>query len=321
MGRVALGGRATAGAMLLFAALACVLLRPAAAHAEQDLFSAYDELLKRVHPAPLLATYLPPGLGPVTEPGNPAGWMELEAVPESGGHYSMTYNRIIPSRREGTPAKLAADLAITQLHFSSLAVARRKERRFYRFSATTVRGHPGLAFRPRHGTTTGYLWAESGRVYEIATATPHTLSNAELLSTAQTLGHVEADLFGQASFFYSYGNSAGAGADLLVTDVAVIANVNWTTPCNEGPEGIQRGAGGGAVLTLPLSGGSFSLPPTAIASTGNVMPGEPTTWIVSISGSIAGTGGTLSVGASGESATEKCSLAPIASTLAPNPNI
>jgi hypothetical protein len=266
-----------------------------------------------------LATYLPPGLGPVGEPGVPPGWMELEAVPESGGHYSMTYNRIIPSPHENTRAKLGADMAITELHFSSLAVARRKERRFYRFSRATVRGHPGLVFAPKHGTTTGYLWTESGRVYEIATATPHTLSLAELLSTAQTLGHLEAHLVGQASI-YSGANTLGGGADMLVTDVAVIAKVNWEPHCTERVEGIEGRGESGAYFTLPLTNGSFSLPPTQVVSTVSVVQGEPSTWTVSFSGSIAGAGGTFTVGASGESPRETCSLAPTTTALTPKPN-
>jgi hypothetical protein len=306
--------------MLLLAALVCVLVCATAAHAEQQLFAAYDELLTRVHPAPLLATNLPPSLGPIDEPGDSAGWIEFDAVPESRGYYSLTYTHMIPSPHPGTRAKLASDMEISELHVSSLAVARRKERHFYRFSPATVRGHPGLQFRPKHGTTTGYLWAEDGRVFEIATATPHTLSNAELMNTAQTLGHLGADVFAQTLVSVGFGTSIGAGADILVTDVAVIANVNWEPLCTERAEGIQFPGQGGAIFTLALSNGSFSLPPTPVAVPETGSGGGPSTWTVSISGSIAGAGGTLTVGASGEDARETCSLAPTTASLAPNPN-
>ena len=223
----AVGGRAMAmaAAALLAAVLLGAFARADAARAEQDIFSAYPELLTRTHPAPLLATFLPPALGP-------AGALELNADPEGGALYSMTYNRIIPAAHEGLFPKLAADMAVKLLPARSLAAEKRQSKRLYRLSSATVRGHPGLLFRAKHGTTTGYLWAEGGHVYEIATATPHTLSLAELLATSQTLGHLQSDLFGQDTIF-TPGQTIGAGAVLLVTDVAVIANVNWTAPCTE----------------------------------------------------------------------------------------
>ncbi len=310
----AVGGRAMAmaPAALLAAVLAGALAWAGAARAEQDIFSAYPELLTRTHPAPLLATFLPPALGP-------AGALELNAAPEGGARYSMTYNRIIPAAHPGLLPKLAADMSVKLLPERSLAAARRRSQRFYRFSSATVRGHPGLLLRPKHGTTTGYLWSEGGHVYEIATATPHTLSLAELLGTSRTLGHLQSDLFGQDTIFMP-GQTVGGGAVLLVTDVAVIANVNWTAPCTERSNGLSGGAGSSTIVTLPLSGGSFSLPPTSFVSPTLISEGEPSTWTVSVSGSISGAGGTLAVAATGESASEACSLAPAASSLAPNPD-
>jgi hypothetical protein len=62
MGRVALGGRATARAPVPLAALCCVLVCARTASAEQDLFPAYDEVLgpgEKCSMAPITSTLAP----------------------------------------------------------------------------------------------------------------------------------------------------------------------------------------------------------------------------------------------------------------------
>jgi hypothetical protein len=278
---------------LCIAVAIVALAAPAAASA--DVMRIYQELsARRLSPAPLVPTTAPRSLSPLDRTADVLG----------------------SRRRSGYGIRLAstgpdAVIALQGGSFSTLKAALREETRMHGFKAkrTRVRGRSGYLLTRRSGPTEReLLWSEGGRVYQLGSATPKTVSLKALRATAAGLDRLERDYVGTGG-----DPDLGDGAVAVTTEHTITIDVSWSAHCVL-PGGLPAADhGGGAHATLlRRQGAAFSLD-LATFGTGSLV------WAGSVSGTIGPDAIVLSMQASGTFDGATCDTGPIAYALDQRP--
>ncbi len=303
--------RAVAASGGLILAIVAIALAPVAARAEVTVFEAYNDLTPRLKPAPLVPMAFPAALTPLGEVRVYEGF-------DAHGHYSLQYSLEIPPKRAGGRATLAGDLLVKNFSTKSLSKQARSGKRQFHESAVLVRGQKGVLLKAKHTTTLGLLWAERGTVYELATGTPKTVSLADLQATAAGMDRLVAQLEGFTPPETGFSaRNLSVQARVMLGERSALIEAGWQAGCAEvaGSENAPSGAGQ-AIVTLPLSSGSVSLPATPVP-TESPGPGETAAWTLSAGGSLASTGGQLTEQVSGTANGRSCAVGPATFALAP----
>jgi hypothetical protein len=268
----------------LLAALAlAALVFPAPAAA--DLLDTYQRLsARRLSPAPLVPTRVPPSLAP------------LERT-VTGGSTRRASGYALRIVQHGPDAVIALEGGA----FKTIAAALRDSRRLgFTKRPTRVRGHRGYLLTRHVGPTQwSLLWSEGGRVYSIGTGTPKRVSLQQLRATAAGLDRLERDYIG------SGGDPDNPSEGFAVTtEHTVTANVGWGAQClaPDGSVGTPR-AGTMNVALLPRRGNAFAFD---IGVDG---------WAGSVSGTIAPSAITLNLRATGTFDGSPCDTGPVQMTL------
>jgi hypothetical protein len=181
--------------------------------ASADLLKTYQDLsARRLRPAPLVPTVAPRSLAP------------LEST------LSLSGSR----RRSGYALRLVstgpdAVIALEAGAFGTLKAALREETKRSSFKAkrTRIRGRAGYLLTRRLGPTQReLLWSEAGRVYQLGSGTPRTVSLKDLRATAAGLDRLERDYIGSGG-----DPDLGTGAVLVTTEHTVTGDVSWGANC------------------------------------------------------------------------------------------
>lgn len=253
---------------------------------------------RRLSPAPLVPISLPPSLGALaTSP--------LDYNPEPHGGYLMIFKNLATDRAH------VATLVVKREGVRSLAAVRKSVRSIANVRATRVRGHAGLVLAYRFQALVALEWNEDGRLYELATGTPRTISLKQLRATASRLEH----LLGAFDGSYMTPDRANQEVETLLTDRTITIHLGWSAPCAD-PSLAYPLTNEGAELTLwtvPTTGGAFSLSPFTVASV------NPSNWTLSLGGSAAASGGQLSFQAFADRGSEHCAIGPLSLAFRPTP--
>ena len=195
-------------------AVACVVLVALSvpASSSADVLGVYQELaLRRLSPAPLVPTSVPPSLAPLDR-----------TMTASGSR-----------RRSGYGLRMVngAQNAVILLEggsFKNVKAALRDGRRLsFKARRTRVRGHRGYLLTRHLGPTQWLLlWVEDRRVYTLGTGTPRKVSLKQLRATAAGLDHLGRDYMGTPA---DPDNSSEGHA--VTTERAVTAYVAWEAQC------------------------------------------------------------------------------------------
>ena len=259
-------------------ALAALSAVPATAGA--DVLDTYQELAsRRLSPAPLVPTVVPPSLRPYDR--------TVGLSPTRGGRgYSL---RLV----HYGPAGPDAIVVVTGGEFRSTRALLRDHRRlgFEPPRRTRVRGRRGYLLTRRLGPVVRVLaWVEGGVVYSVASGTPRKVSLGQLRSTASKLDRLERDWFGGAS---DPDNSSEAFA--VSTERTVTVHVSFEASClRPGATEPTIRVGQAGVTLLARDGDNFAFD---VAEHRRGTDGVP--WTGTVTGTIAPTGITLQVQASG----------------------
>jgi hypothetical protein len=278
---------------LCIAVAIVALAAPAAASA--DVMGLYQDLsARRLSPAPLVPTTAPRSLSPLDRTSDVLG----------------------SPRRSGYGIRLAstepeAVIALQGGSFSTVKAALRNETRRLGFKAkrTRVRSRSGYLLTRRLGPTEReLLWSEGGRVYQLGSATPKTVSLKALRATAAGLDRLERDYVGTGG-----DPDLGDGAVAVTTEHTITIDVSWGAHCVM-PGGLPAADhGGGAHPTLlHRQGAAFSFD---LAGFGTGSP----TWAGSVSGTIGPDAIVLSMQASGSFDGATCDTGPITYALDQRP--
>jgi hypothetical protein len=275
---------------LCLAGAAVALAAPSAASA--DVLGSYQDLAaRRLSPAPLVPTTAPRSLSPL----------------------DRTVDVLGSRRRSGYGLRLAstspeAVIALEGGSFGTLKAALRDATRVLGFKAkrTRIRGHRGYTFTGSRGRM--LLWSEGGRVYELATGTPRTVSLKALRATAAGLDRLERDYVGSGG-----DPDLGDGAVALTTEHTITIDVSWGANCVL-PGGLPAAAHGGSAhpTLLRRQGAAFGFD-IARYRTGDLA------WAGSVSGTIGPDAIQLSMQASGFFDGANCDTGPVAYALDQRP--
>jgi len=227
-------------------AVACIALVALSVPAEssaEDALQVYQRLaLRRLSPAPLVPTSVPPSMGPLertmtTFPSRRRSGYGLRMV-----HYAA----------EGPDAVIVLEGRA----FRTMGAALRDGRRLgFRARRTRVRGHPGYLLSRHLGPTQRSLvWVEDGVVYTLGTGTPRKVSLAQLRATAAGLEHLERDYMGTPPDPDSFSEGHAVTTEHAVSTLAV-----WEAQC-VAPDGSPAGSrvGSARVTMLSHSGNAFA---------------------------------------------------------------
>jgi hypothetical protein len=227
---------AVAGAALI------ALSAPAVSSA--DVLSEYQDLAaRRLRPAPLVPTAVPPSLAPLDRT------IAMSGNRRRGG-YGLRMARATGDERD-------AVILLEGGTFKTLKGALRDGRRLsFRARRTRVRGHRGYLLTRHVGPTQWLLvWVEDRRVYTLGTGTPRTVSLKRLRATAAGLEHLGRDYIGAPT---DPDNSSEGLA--VTTERHVTVRVSWEATCvaaDGSPAGLRVGT---ALATmLPVRGNAFTL--------------------------------------------------------------
>jgi hypothetical protein len=270
----------------LLAGVIVALAAPAAASA--DVLEAYQKLsARRLSPAPLVFTTAPRRL-PVDSA------LEIVGSPRRSG-YGM---RLVGAN--GTIIYLDGG------GFRSIRAALRDARAGFKAKRTRIRGHRGYALTGSRGRV--LLWSEGGRVYELATGTPRTVSLKDLRFTAAGLDALERDYVGSGG-----DPDLGDGAVAVTTEHTITIDVSWGAHCAT-PGGIPAADYGGSAhpALLRRQGAAFGFD-IARYRTGDLA------WAGSVSGTIGPDAIQLSMQASGFFDGATCDTGPVAYALDQRP--
>jgi hypothetical protein len=213
------------------------------APAAADVLDTYVRLAaKRLTPAPLVPTAVPPSLNPVDR--------TIGTGSTRGGRgYSI---RLV----HYGPAGPDAVLVVTGGEFGSMRAFLRDQRRLgFTPRRTRVRGRRGYVLTRRLGPVSRTLaWVEGGVVYSVGSGTPRKVSLAQLRSTAHGLDRLERDWIGAAS---DPDNSSEAFA--VTTAHTVTAWVTFEASCAPpGSSAATIRAGQAAVTLMRREGTRFA---------------------------------------------------------------
>lgn len=271
----------------------------APALARADVLGDYGRLAKlNVHPAPLVPTFAPGVLAPIDRT------VQLDGSRRKNG-YSV---RLVHTG----PAGPDAVIAVQGGQVKTMKATLREDRRLaFKVRRTRVRGHAGYLLTRNLGRTERWLkWVEGGVVYGVGSATPKKVSLAQLRSTARALERLGRSYVGST---YDDATGLDAGAVIVTTARTITADVTWSAGCVM-PGGFAGSARAGtAHPTLVRRSGtafSFDIAQTRVGS-------DP--WSGTISGTLTGTTGTLSLQASGTFEGAACTTGPVTLSLGPLP--
>lgn len=259
---------------------------PAAAGA--DVLGVYQELSsRRVSPAPLVPTAVPPSLRPYDRT------VALGST-RGGRGYAL---RIVDGGS-------TAVLVVAGGEYKSMRSLLRDHRRlgFEPPRRTRVRGRRGYLLTRRLGPVVRELaWVERGVVYWIGSGTPRKVSLRQLRSTARKLERLERDWLGGHD---DPDNSSEASA--VTTERTVTLDVSFEANC-----GTYVRVGRAGVTLLRRDGDDLSFDVAEHRRDGDDVP-----WTGTVAGTISPTGITLQVRATGVTAEgDVCDTGPLALTL------
>jgi len=234
-----------------------------------DVLSVYQDLAeRRLSPAPLVPTVVPPSLAPLDR-----------TIATSPSRRRSGYG--LRMAREGP----AAVIVFERGAFKTVGAALRDGRRLgFKPRRTRVRGRRGhLLTRHLGPTQRTLLWVEDRRVYTLAAGTPRRVSLKQLRATAAGLQHLGRDYIGTHA-----DPDNGSGGVAVTTERTVTAYVDFEAQC-VAPDGSPAGirAGSARVATLPYRANAFSFD---IGTDG---------WTGTVSGTVSSAAIALTVRASG----------------------
>jgi hypothetical protein len=198
-------------------AVACVTLVALSAPAtgSADVLETYGDLaLRRLSPAPLVPTAVPPSVAPLDR-----------TITSSPSRRKSGYGlRIVHYGRNGPNAIIVLEGG----SFKNLKAAFRDARRLgFKTSRTRVRGHRGYLLTRHLGPTQWMLlWVEDGRIYTLATGTPRKVSLKQLRATAAGLDHLKRDYMGTPA-----DPNSSAEGHAVTTERTVTTRVAWEAQC------------------------------------------------------------------------------------------
>ena len=202
-----------------------------------------------------------------------------------------------------------AVVVVTGGEFKSMRALLRDHRRlgFESPRRTRVRGSRGYLLTRRLGPTVRVLaWVEGGVVYSVASGTPRKVSLGQLRSTARKLDRLERDWFGGAS---DPDDSSEAFA--VSTERTVTVHVSFEAGClRPGATEPTIRVGQAGVTLLARNGDNFAFD---VAEHRRGTDGVQ--WTGTVTGTIAPTGITLQVQATGTSDGDVCDTGPLTLTL------
>lgn len=263
------------------------------------VFDVSEELIEqRVAPAPLVPTYVPPRLArgrAFIEPGYAQGRvysMRILHVGRGGIDGVIAVQRCTPIGRAafGTCAGLAA-------------TGREYVRQGYLSKATRIRARRGFLLTRRRagGPDRSLIWREDRLVYSIGSATPRTVSLADLRATATRLDRLQHRYLGS-----SPDPDNPSGAVLVAGEHFVAGHIDWYGACNS-PDGAGR-SGATDLAVVPRQGDTFAL---AIDDASSSARG----WTGTISGTVSPTAIVLEIRATGVFDGVSCDTGALSLTL------
>ena len=239
-----------------------------------DVLTVYGDLAeRRLSPAPLVPTTVPPSLAPIDRTITPGS----------------------SRRRSGYALRLGGDgsdaiIVLERGAYKTISAALRENTRRLGFKAqrTRVRGRPGYLLTRRLGPTQRtLLWVEDGRVYTLATGTPRKVSLKQLRATATGLDHLGRWYIGAAD------PATSTEGNAVTTERTVSVQATWEAQC-VAPDGSPQGVrvGSAKVTLLPHKANAFAF---------DIAPNQVDTdaWSGNVSGTIAPAAITLNIRATG----------------------
>ena len=262
-----------------------VLVVPSAAGA--DVLGVYQELAsRRLDPAPLVPTAVPPSLRPFDRTVG-------TGQTRRGRGYSL---RMVDGAQ-------TAVLVVTGGEFKSMRT-KLHDLRMLGFDApkrTRIRGRRGYLVTRRLGPLVRELaWVEGGVVHSVGSGTPRKVSLRQLRSAARKLERLEPEWFGSHD---DPDNSSGAFA--VTTERTVTIDVDFEAACT----GYVR-VGQAGVTLLRRNGDSFAFDVAEHRRGTDRVP-----WTGTVTGTIAPAGITVQVNATGVSDGDVCKTGPLTLTL------
>jgi hypothetical protein len=234
-------------ALVLAVALLCVIVP--GARADDTLFVLQKLSDRRLSPAPLVFTQLPPAMPPY-----------LQAIQNAGGARSK--NGYVIRAAHYTPNGPDAIVALSRGDYKSIKAALRAYRRDrFKVRSTRIRHRRGYVLtRKLSGPREWILeWVEDGHVYSLGTGTPKKVSVKDLRSTAAGLEHLTGQFLGD--YFQPGSNNTDFGAVLVTTEHTVTGHIDFGTDNCTYNGSPAAGHGGGIDLgAVRLNGNAFSAP-------------------------------------------------------------
>lgn len=280
-------------------ALGTAVLAIAAPPAHAGYIEVSTDLAKRnLRPAPLMPTTAPRSVSPInlTIARSPTRRRSAYAISLRNAFKSSTIDSV---------------LFLEGGEYKSLRAARRDFRGSH-IQSTRVRGHSGYLFSS-HGLRS-LFWSEGGRVYELGSGTPRTVSLKEMRAAADGLDPLVGGFSGSTDSTTESGVFNSYEAFIAVTRRTVSTDVDWSANCTtaDGRMGTQR-AGRALAVLQPRRGNAFSfdIAPFRVESS------TPIPWQGTVSGTIGASGGTIDLRATALADGETCDSGPVTFPLKP----
>jgi hypothetical protein len=290
-------GRRTVQRVLALATAAAAFAFPSPASA--DYIAVSQKLADRhLRPAPLLPTTAPRSLQTLD------ATMELSSTRRRSA-YAIAMRNAYRSNTIDTVIFLEGG------EYKSLRAALHAFRGS-RAHSTRVRGRRAYLISAQGVRT--LFWSEGGRVYEMGSGTPRTVSLKELRATAEALDPLVGGFSGSVESTSESGVFSSHEAFVAVTRHTVSADVDWSADCvtPDGRPGTQR-AGRARAALQPRRGDEFSFDIAPFAVRGS----PPVPWQGTVSGTVGASGGTLNMRATAVAEGETCDSGPVTLTLRP----
>jgi hypothetical protein len=271
------------------------LVLPATANA--GVIEVSTDLAKRkLHPAPLMPTTAPRSLSPL----------------------NLTIDRAPTRRRSAYAISMRSAFRSDQIdsvlfleggEFKSMRAVFHDFRGTPR-RGTRVRGRRAYLFSA-HGLRS-LIWSEGGRIYEMGSGTPRTVSLKEMRATADGLDPLVGGFSGSFDSSSETGAFSSNEAFVAATRRTFSADIDWTANCTtpDGRPGTQRA--GRALATLqPLRSAAFSY------DVGPFVINSEIPWQGTVTGAINASGGTIGWRVTTVAEGENCDSGPVSITLTP----
>jgi hypothetical protein len=281
-------------------ALSFAILAIAVPPAQAGFIEVSQDLAKRnLRPAPLVPTTAPRSLAPLdaTIGRTPTRRRSAYAIALRNAFRSSTIDSVL--FLEGGEYK-SLHAALHDFRGSRAHGTRVRGRRAYLISAQGVRT---------------LFWSEGGRVYEIGSGTPRTVSLKELRATAEGLDPLVGGSSGSVESTSESGVFSSHEAFVATTRRTVSADIDWSADCTtpDGRMGTQR-AGRARAVFQPRRGEAFSFDVAPFTVTGS---STPVAWQGTVSGSVDASGGTISWRITAVAEGETCDSGPVTIPLRP----